>query len=466
MTLSSLRLRLLLAAGVFILIATALAALGLAVLFERHVRSWADGELSAQMDQLIAGIDKGADGQAAVVRAPGDTRFARPLSGLYWEVLVEPAGPVYRSRSLWDFEIKLPEEVQVDDSVRHHYVAGPGGSELYLIQRRVELPARLESRTARVAVALDASQLSAAVKRFATALVPFLLLIAGLLIAAAWAQVAIGLRPLGAVRDRLATVASGKETRLGVGFPDEVQPLANEIDALLGAREQQIEKARGRAADLAHGLKTPLQVLAGDIERLRAKSETEIAGEIEKVANAMQRHVDRELARARLIGADANATANVQQVVESVVRVVQRSPNGSRLAWTVNAPETLNVRLDAADLAEAAGNLLENAARHAKSRIVVAAHSEPDGFIALSVSDDGVGIPMALRDRMMQRGARLDTSSGDGAGLGLSIVSDIAASCGGALHMSGPSPDEDGTDRFCVTLRLPAAALRQMKSRT
>lgn len=472
MKLSSLRLRLLLAAGVFILIATGLAALGLTVLFERHVRSWADGELGAQMDQLIAGIDKGADGQTAVVRAPGDARFARPLSGLYWEVLVEPAGPIYRSRSLWDFEIKLPEEAQVDDSLRHHYVSGPGGSELYLIQRRVELPARLHRKTARVAVALDASQLSAAVRRFATALVPFLLLIAGLLIAAAWAQVAIGLRPLAAVRDRLAIVASGQETRLGAGFPDEVQPLANEIDALLSAREQQIEKARGRAADLAHGLKTPLQVLAGDIERLRAKKETGIADEIEKVSSAMQRHVDRELARARLVGADAKAVANVLHVVESVVRVVQRSPNGSRLTWSVDAPEDLHVRLDAADLAEAAGNLLENAARHAKSRVVVDARSERDGFIALNVSDDGAGIPEELRDRMMQRGERLDTSPdggvgpGDGAGLGLAIVADIAASCGGVLQMSGSGADDGDADQFCVTLRLPAALARQTKSRT
>lgn len=457
MILSSLRLRLLLAAGVFILAASAIAAIGLTALFERHVRSWADGELGAQMDQLIAGIDKDADGNAAVVRAPGDARFARPLSGLYWEVLLEPAGPIYRSRSLWDFEIKLPEEARVDDSIQRHDVAGPGGTQLYLIQRRVELPARLGNRTARVAVALDAAQLSSAVNRFATALVPYLLLIAGLLVAAAWAQVTVGLRPLAAIRDRLAAIASGGERRLGSGFPDEVQPLVQEMDALLAAREQQIDKARRRAADLAHGLKTPLQVLAGDIERLRAKGETTIAGEIEKVSTAMQRHVDRELARARLATVDANAVADVAHVVQSVVRVIRRSPDGSRLAWTVAVPAGLLARIDAADLAEAVGNLVENAARHAVTRVDVTAAKELPECIVLCISDDGPGIPESRRDEMLQRGKRLDTSSADGAGLGLSIVADIVESWNGAVQMSG---GDDGAPPFGVTLRLPAAVSR------
>lgn len=454
MTSSSLRLRLLIAAGVFILAATALAAAGLIALFERHVRAWADDELTAQMDQLIAGIDKGANGQPTVLRAPGDTRFARPLSGLYWEVLIEPNGPVERSRSLWDFEIQLPPETRVDDTLRHHYVAGPGDTTLYLVQRRVELPARLDSKTARVAVALDAEQLKAAVWRFGTALVPFLLLISGLLIAAAWAQVAVGLRPLSAVRHKLAAVASGRERRLGAGFPDEVQPLAQEMDELLSAREQQIEKARGRAADLAHGLKTPLQVLAADIERLKAKGETGIAVEIEKVSLAMQRHVDRELARARLAAADVNATTDVASIADNVVRVLRRTPRGVDLAWTITVPQGLAARIDAADLAEALGNLVENAVRHTSTTVEVSAAAVGD-MIAISIKDDGAGVPPALREDVLRRGRRLDTASPGSAGLGLAIVSDIADSCGGSLEMHDENTGV--AQRFCVTLRLPAA---------
>ncbi|MGV1015546.1 MAG: sensor histidine kinase, partial [Methyloceanibacter sp.] len=266
MSLGSLRLRLLLAAASFILAAIVLSGIGLTILFERHVERWIDGELGTHLDQLVAGLDTGAGGELVVARPPVDPRFERPLSGLYWEVAVEPGGPVLRSRSLWDYEIALPPEQAVDDAVHHHRVDGPSGQTLYLLQRRVELPARLGAKMVRAAVGLDTAEVRAAVWRFATALTPFLLLLGVLLTLAAWAQVAVGLKPLKAMRQKLEAIGVGERRRLGTGFPDEVQPLASEIDSLLDQRDGQIDKARARAADLAHALKTPLQVLHGDAE--------------------------------------------------------------------------------------------------------------------------------------------------------------------------------------------------------
>lgn len=448
---TSLRLRLLVAAGIFSLTAMVVAALGLSWLFERHVSQWADAELTAHMDRLIAGIDRGADGKLAVVRAPGDPRFETPLSGLYWEAMIEPSGSVFRSRSLWDFQIALPPEPIVADSLQHHRVPGPGGSQLYLVQKHVQLPPRLGSEEVRAAVALDAAQLSAAVWKFATALVPFLLVLAVLLTLAAWGQVSVGLKPLAAIREKLAAVASGRTARLGHGLPSEVQPLADEMDALLEARERQIEKARGRAADLAHGLKTPLQVLTGDIKRLSERGEGDIARELEKVSAAMQRHVDRELARARMAAADVNATAHVASIAQSVVRVVGRTPQGERLSWDVEIASDLKAHIDPADLAEALGNLVENAARHAQTRVSVQAVGTP-GKVAIVIIDDGPGIPEALREDVLRRGRRLDTSSA-GAGLGLSIVTDIADTWSGSLAFGGQP--ESG---FQVTLTVPRAS--------
>lgn len=448
----SLRLRLLLGAGAFIIVAVAAATLGLTLLFQRHVESWVDAELNADLSELIAGIDRGTDGNVGLAEPPGDTRFEQPLSGRYWQLAFEPGGPVLRSRSLWDYEIKLPAETGVDDTLHHHRVAGPGGQTLYLVERRVALPARLGSKTVLAAVAVDDKEVRAAVWRFASVLAPSLLLLGALLAAASLVQVAFGLRPLKRMRRTLADIGSGARDRLGGGFPAEVQPLASQIDMLLEARERQVEKARARAADLAHGLKTPLQALAGDVERLRARGETETADDIAGISAAMQRHVDHYLARARTAAADANASARLDDVASRVVRVVERTPAGQRLAWSCELPPDIAVRIDAQDLTEALGNLIENAARHARSHVRVSA-TAAGGNATVTVTDDGPGIPEERRAAALRRGERLDMS-GPGAGLGLAIVADIAEAWSAEVSFA------QNSDGFSASLSLPLATAR------
>jgi signal transduction histidine kinase len=450
----SLRLRLLLAAGSFIIAALILSGLGLMVLFERHVERWIDSELGTHLDQLIAGLDTGADGALEVARPPNDPRFEQPLSGLYWEVAVEPDGPVMRSRSLWDYEIILPSEDAVDDAVNHHRVEGPDGQTLYLLQRRVELPQRLGAKMVRAAIGLDTAEVRAAVWRFGRALAPFLLLLGVLLTLAAWAQVAVGLKPLKGMRQKLEAIRQNELRRLGTGYPDEVQPLATEIDSLLDQRDRQIEKARARATDLAHALKTPLQVLHGDAEQLKAKGEIELGQAIEGLSRDMQGHVERQLARARM-GNDINATTNVSKTAGRVVRVMKRTPDGKRLNWWIEIPTTINARIDPEDFAEALGNVVENAARHAKARVMISGNRETD-FVSISVTDDGPGIPRERQPDMLVRGARLDTS-GPGAGLGLAIVTDIADAWGGTLSF------ETLDEGFRAELRLPPAQATRTK---
>jgi signal transduction histidine kinase len=443
-----LRLRLLLGAAAFILTALAVAAVGLTVLFQNHVERWVDGELDAYLDQVIAGIDLGPDGRLAVTAPPADPRFEQPMSGRYWQVAVEPDGPVLRSRSLWDFEIPLPAEDPVGDAVHRYRVPGPDGTRLYLLQRHVTLPARLGGNTARVGVAVDAGEVAAAVRRFATALIPFLLVLSALLIVAAWVQVRVGLKPLVAMRRTLGEIGGGRRKRLGAGFPDEVQPLASEIDTLLDDRDRQIERARARAADLAHGLRTPLQVLLSDAEQLKRKGETQIAEEIESIVTALQRHTERQLSRARMAIYDAHAATDVAEIAERVVRVMKRTPEGRRLAWTVDAPPGLRARIEPDDLAEAIGNLVENAVRHTKTRIAVSAEQGAHA-VAVTVTDDGPGIPVERQGDVLDRFIRLD-SSGPGSGLGLAIVKDIAEAWGATLSF------DNTVSGFAVRLSIPA----------
>ncbi|WP_046867361.1 sensor histidine kinase [Microvirga massiliensis] len=430
----SLKRRLLAAAASSIVLALVIAGIGLLLLFERHVERRMTSELQIYLDQIVSGIDRTQDGALQVVSEPAEPRFLEPLSGLYWQVAAEPDGPVLRSRSLWDETLALPADTLLDGEVHEHVIPGPAKSSLLVVEREVQLPERLGDRRIRAAVAIDRSEIHAAGRDFALDLVPSLALLAAILVAAAWVQVTVGLRPLDTVRRRLAAVRAGRATRLGTNFPDEVHPLAAEVDHLLDAQEKALERARARAADLAHGLKTPLTVLTSDAAELRARGEEQIADEIAAVTDGMRRHVERELARARA-GARIHPRAShpLRPVVDQVVGVLRRTPRGHDLDWDVIVPEGISTRVDAQDLAEMLGNLAENAVKWAVRKIRITGWWT-DTNLVLSVEDDGPGIPGSEAAAALARGQRLDESQ-PGSGLGLAIVSDLVETCGGSLSL-------------------------------
>ena len=430
----SLRLRLLAAGAASILVALAMAGFGLLLLFERHVERRMAAELGSHLNQLVSSLAQTADGTLGVGVPPAEPRFLQPLSGLYWQIADEVTNTVLRSRSLWDATLSLPPDLPAAGEVHQHTIPGPGGVSLLAIERRIATPASLGSRTIRAVVAVDRAEVHAAGLAFASDLVPSLALLAAALITAAWIQVSVGLRPLDAVRRRLAQVRSGETSRLGEAFPDEVRPLAAEVDHLLDEQEKAIARARARAADLAHGLKTPLTVLSADAEELRARGDTRLADEIESVTAGMRRHVERELVRARTgLRVRAGPTPPVAPVIEQVVGVLRRTPQGQRLSWEIDVADGLGVRMDAQDLTEILGNLTENATTWAAGTVrIEGRHHGSD--IMLRVEDDGPGVPGDRINAALARGGRLDESR-PGTGLGLAIVGDLAEAHGGSLSL-------------------------------
>ena len=434
----SLRLRLALAGALAILMALGLTAFSLSQLFGAHVERRAVAEMRVQLDQVLAGLERGEDG-LTLARAPADPRFERPYGGLYWQI--EGQAGLKRSRSLWDSALDLPDDTLGEGGVHVHRLTAP----LRVLERSVILPQRLGAGAARVAVGMAAAELDAARRAFMSDLAPYLGLLALALIAAGWGQLSVGLRPLRGLVARVAALRAGHAERMGREWPVEVRPVASEIDALLAAREAETERARARAANLAHGLKTPLQALMGEAAGLRSSGEVARADAIEGTARAMRRTVDRELARARTAARAADAVADAAQVAERVIAVLQRTPDGSRLDWQIEIPPGTRIALDEADLSEALGALAENAARHAQSRVTLSAHSQ-GAMVLLSTSDDGPGIHADRRASLISRHGRADES---GTGLGLAIAAEIAEAAGGRLTLSGVKPG------LTATLVLP-----------
>jgi signal transduction histidine kinase len=425
----SLRLRLIAGGVAAILVALAVSGAGFTLLFERHVARTMADDLHVHLKQLLAAIDINREGRLVLGQMPADPRFSDPLSGLYWQVSSD-RGDLLRSRSLWDTSLPLPADEPSPSEVHHHELPGPGDSRVLVAERRISLNVGDRRVPVRIAVAADLARVSAAATAFARDLAIALALLALVLAIGTSIQVTLGLRPLAALRRGVADVRSGRRDRLPATVPVEVGPLVEEVNALLDMQDREIERSRGRAADLAHGLKTPLAALASDANRLHERGEHAIAGEIEAVANAMGRHVDRELARVRLRGTaqrGIGASTELAPLVRSLVATLERAPAGTRVTFEPQIAAAIKVPFDRTDLAEVLGNLLDNAVRHARSRVRLT--SSPDiADMWIAVEDDGPGIAPSARANVLATGARLDERGETG--LGLAIAQDVLAAYG------------------------------------
>ncbi len=456
MTRRSLRARLALAAALSIGLALLVAAIGLVALFERHVERRIGQELTAQLGQLAAAVQIDADGAVGVDPQPPDPRLAKPLGGLYWQVDDERDGGrmvgAARSRSLWDRPLRLPPDLPAPSVVHSHRLPGPDGRALLVRERRILLGEGTGAHALRLMTAIDAHELTQARNAFAADMLPYLGLIALVLGLATLVQIRAGLAPLEGVRRGVGAIRSGRARRLADDYPDEVMPLVAEVNALLGAREQAVERARAWTADLAHGLKTPLAALAADAERLRRAGSPALADDLEQLAEAMRRRVDRELIRARVRSGTGTqqARADLVDACRRLLRTLRRTPTGERIDWRLQAPEQAIAALMPDDLLELLGNLLENAAKWAAQTVTI--RIDAGARIAVLISDDGPGVPDAELPRLGERGLRLDLQK-EGSGLGLAIVRDVADAYGGSIAFSRAA---DGG--LAVRLELPAAA--------
>jgi signal transduction histidine kinase len=244
------------------------------------------------------------------------------------------------------------------------------------------------------------------------------------------------LAPFRTLRAGLSSVREGRSQRIEGDYPAEVQPLVNDLNGLLEDRERAVARALTTAGDLAHGLKTPLAVLAQEAEQAGAAGHHDLAATLGQLVERMQRQVDYHLARARAT-ATARAAPGIRCAVlpsvEGLVRTMRRLHAGRELTIDADVSPAHEIRGRREDLDEMLGNLLDNACKWARSRVAIASaidHAE----LSIAVDDDGPGLDPSLRAQVLQRGARADQRV-QGSGLGLAIVSDLAELYGGSVTL-------------------------------
>jgi signal transduction histidine kinase len=416
----SLKLRLLSFAALGISLVLGLAGLGFGWLYQRHVEKFVMTELSTHLEQLLVGVRVAADGKVAVNSTLSDPRFEQPGGGLYWQIDVKDQASL-RSRSLWDEAIVVPTPPKTTDEDHAHILTLPSGGELFALEKLIVASndSGLE-RDLVVTVGIDRERVTNPLSEFLQALLVGLALTYAALLASTFVIILLGLRPLKAVERGIAALRGGAKTFESAGLPSEVTPLTDEVNALVTARENQLEGARKRASNLAHGLKTPLAVMMAIANDLRGKGYTESADNISLNTSQMRDLVDRELTRSRMADSLHAHRSEFLDALNRVVATMRKAPRGSDLQWSVAIPAKLIVAMDRVDLMELLGNLLDNARKHARE-IVRVSH---DGK-TLVVEDDGLGVSDAELPLIFKRGVQLDEKL-PGSGIGLAIVSDLA----------------------------------------
>jgi len=258
---------------------------------------------------------------------------------------------------------------------------------------------------------------------------------AGLAMSAGVWQIRRSLKAMALLHTRLAAVHRGEHRGVGGHYPAEVQPLVDDLNALLAERDQRVQRALAKAGDLAHGLKTPLAVLARDAERAAAAGDHELAASMTAQVERMRRQIDYHLAHARAAaGAGPGTRSLVAPSVDGLFRTLERLHAERSIALRSAVPPGHAVRCGRVDLDEMLGNVLDNACKWGRSRVEV--ESDAAGAsIVITVDDDGPGIDPAMAAQVLERGVRADEQV-EGTGLGLAIVRDLAEIYGGSIELS------------------------------
>lgn len=395
-------------------------------LFESGLQRNLATDLREETEGLLTAVVRGPDG-FKLDTSRLNPRYQRAFSGHYFRI--DLPGRSWRSRSLWDAEPAWPERNGLADDL----VDGP--QEQRLLSYRAEY--RRDGQTVTITVARDYTPILksfAQVRLGGLGLVGLALLIFLLLQRYA---VTLAMRPLERARQQIAQLQQGQRQQLDIQVPVELQPLVEQINHLLAHTDDTLKRSRHALGNLGHALKTPLAVLGSLTLREELGAHPTLQAGLREQLEQIQQRVSRELGRARLAGevlpgSYFECAEELAPLFETLQMIHRRDLD---LQWQTH--DCCRLPWDREDMLELLGNLLDNACKFARSKVLLSIDQEADGFV-IQVEDDGPGIPEDRREAVLERGTRLDERA-EGHGLGLGIARDILAAWSGELWLEQSS---------------------------
>jgi signal transduction histidine kinase len=427
-----------------------------------------DPEIESVAENLIGNAGPGLSGEIALRDLPYDPRYLQPLSGRYFQIArITDDGQLdvqVISPSLFDVAIALDPnplarlvDPEAPRGARFLDVDGPDHEPLRIVARVEQIP-QLEGRYLFLVGVAPRAILAPAGNLVGLAFAVFVTFCALMVAVVTALQVRIGLEPLHQFQRDIAAVRRGDSERLAGEYAAELQPVAQELNALIDHNREVVERARRHVGNLAHALKTPIAVLKNAAAEGQAQDAV-----FKQSIEEMEGFVERQLRRARVAArAEAHAGAqaptiayrtSVKQNLEDLVFMMEQKYDTQKAVdLSLEAAADVTFRGEREDLLEMAANLIDNACKYGKSRVVVrlAPPAQRDGLFEIVVEDDGPGLSDADIARVMARGARLDEAA-PGQGLGLSILKETVDLYAGELLF-----ERSELGGLKARLRLPA----------
>jgi signal transduction histidine kinase len=411
-----------------VLIVVALLAAGIAMYFALHrfVQGQVDGRLDGQILSVRDALRAAPDGSLSLDPVANGPPFDRLHAGWYWKVMAP--GVELRSPSLGSDDLALagplpeyhPKPVTADG-------IGPGDEPLRV---RAQL-FRFEGSSVVIASSAPRHALDGPLREAMTPVALTLGVLALVLLGGVALQIRLGLRPLSRLTEDLQRVRTGRAERISGAQPSEVAPLVAELNTLLDQNAANLERARRHVANLAHGLKTPLATLAVIMDERGWYAD----GRLKPLVMTMDRRIRHHLSRARLaaLGGPERARTLLAPRVADHIGAFGKLYADMGLAYEIRIAPEIALACEAQDLDELLGNLLDNASKWARQRVVVAA-DRVGPMVEMTIEDDGPGLSDEQAVDVMRAGHRLDESA-PGYGFGLPITRELAELYGGTLAL-------------------------------
>ncbi|HEY0942174.1 MAG TPA: ATP-binding protein [Steroidobacter sp.] len=433
----SLSTRLLVSLSILLILFFGVTILALDLVFQDVSRRAVQDRLEVQVLALLSASEEDDGG----LRPDGlaEPRFSNPGSGLYGEIVDADGVPTWRSKSLMGTGIEFPR-VRTGER-RFGELQRADGSSVLSLSVGIEWQFRngvLRPFVYSVAESLDPyyAQLS----RLRGRLFGWFGVLMVLLLGSFAYTLRRLLSPLRRVEQEIEAIEAGDLTELGGGYPRELLGITTNLNALLRSERERLARYRNTLGNLAHSFKTPLAVMRNLLTTQQVR-ELSVAKQLDEQVGRMDDIVKYQLRRAAASGGTGLGTAptDVREALEGLRGALLKVYVERGLTCELTVAEGCTFTGDREDLTEIAGNLLDNAFKWARTKVritadrIVSPAARRDG-LRLVIEDDGPGIPLASRSRVLERGARLDERVA-GQGIGLSVVRELVELNGGSIDI-------------------------------